>query len=82
MTDHINDQIEMAENETVTVITESRNLKTLPFRPSKDQLSSEKLWEDWFEEIEREFCYFKIVNPQDKKDALILYEGQEISRLE
>lgn len=38
--------LEMAEHEQVTVITESRNLKALPFRPSEDQLTTGKTWED------------------------------------
>ena len=74
--------LEMADNETVTVVTESRNLRTLPFRPSEDQLSTGKVWGDWLEGIERKFRYFKIGNPQDKKDAMIIYGGPEISRLE
>ena len=68
-------------NETVTVITESRNLKALPFRPFEDQLSTGKAWEDWLEGIEREFRYFRITSALDKKDAIIIYGGQEISRL-
>ena len=74
--------LEMAEHEQVAVITESRNLKALPFRPSEDQLTTGKAWEDWLEGIEREFRYFKISHPRDKKDAMIIYRGQEISRLE
>ena len=74
--------LEMADNETVSVITESRNLRTLPFRPSEDQLYTGKVWGDWLEGIEREFRYFKIGNPQDKKDAMIIYGGPEISCLE
>ena len=73
--------IDMGDNETVTVITESRNLRTLPFKLSEDQLSTGKSWEDWLEEIEREFRYFRISSPLDKKDALIIYGGQEIARL-
>ena len=72
----------MAENTEITVITESRNLRALPFRVTEDQLSTVKAWEDWLESLEREFRYFKITNPQDMKDALIIYGGQEISRLE
>ena len=56
---------EMADNEAVTIVMESRNLRALPFRPSEDQLSTGKAWEDWLEGIEREFRYFKITNPQD-----------------
>lgn len=73
--------IDMGDNETVTVITESRNLRSLPFKPSEDQLSTGKAWEDWLEEIEREFRYFRITSPLDKKDAIIIYGGQEIARL-
>ena len=32
--------IDMDANERVTVVTETRNLRTLPFRPSEDQLST------------------------------------------
>ena len=35
-----------------------------------------------WEEIEREFRYFKITDPNDKKDALIIFGGKEIARLE
>ena len=75
--------IDMAGNESVTIITtETRNLRALPFLITGDQLSTGKEWEDWLEAIEREFRYFKIINPLDKKVALIIYGGKEISRLE
>ena len=75
--------IDMAGNEAVTIVTtETRNLRALPFLITEDQLSTGKEWEDWLEAIEREFSYFKIINPLDKKDALIIYGGKEISRLE
>ena len=75
--------IDMAGNEAVTIITtETRNLRALPFRIREDQLYTGKEWEEWLEAIEREFRYFKISNPVDKKDALIIYGDKEISRLE
>ena len=74
--------LDMGENEAITIITESRNLRALPFRPSEDQLSNGKAWEDWLDGIEREFRYFKITNALDKKDAMIIYGGQELARLE
>ena len=73
--------IDMGDNETVTLITESRNLRTLPLKLSEDQLSTGKSLEDWLQEIEREFRYFRISSPLDKKDALIIYGEQEIARL-
>ena len=69
----------MGESETVIIITESRNLRTLPFRPAEDQLMTEKAWKDWLDGIEREFRYFRITNPLDKKDAMIIYGGQEVA---
>ena len=74
--------LDMVDNNTVTIISESRSLRALPFRVTEDQLSTGKEWEDWLEAIEREFRYFKISSPADKKDALIIYGGKEIARLE
>ena len=36
----------MAENNRVTIINESRNLRMLPFIPPEDQLLVGKAWED------------------------------------
>ena len=72
--------LDMVDNNAVTIITQSRNLRALPFRPSEDQLSTGKAWEDWLEEIEREFGYFKITSAPDKKDAIIIYGGQKIAQ--
>ena len=75
--------IDMAESAAVTVIaTETRNLRALPFRPTEDQLTTGKAWEEWLDGIEREFRYFRIGNPADRKDAMIIYGGKEIARLE
>ena len=75
--------IDMAESAAVTVIaTESRNLRALPFQPTEDQLTTGKAWEEWLDDIEREFRYFRIGNPADRKDAMIIYGGKEIARLE
>ena len=68
--------------EVTIVTTETRNLRELPFLPSEDQLSTGKAWEEWLDDIEREFRYFRISNPIDRKDALIIYGGKEIARLE
>ena len=75
--------IDMAGNEAVTInTTETWNLRALPFQITEDQLSTGKEWEDWLEAIEREFRYFKLSNPIDKKDALIIYGRKEIAQLE
>ena len=71
-----------AQQLPVQVITATRNLKSQPFIPGDDPIVKGKAWDDWLEEIEREFGYFKITEPLDKKDALIIYGGKEIARLE
>lgn len=64
-----------------TILT--RNLKTPPaFVPEDDQLTTGQAWDEWLEEIKREFRYFRITDPLDKKDALIIYGWKEIVWLE
>ena len=59
-----------------------RNLHSKPFIPSDDAMTTGKEWEIWVEGIEREFRFFSITADQDKVDALIIYGGPEIARLE
>ena len=66
----------------VHVVAETRNLKSQPFTIPEDANTIGREWEEWVEGIEREFRYFKISDPLDKKDALIIYGGKEIARLE
>ena len=42
----------------------------------------DKNWKLWLEEIKREFRYFRIDTPTDKKDPLIIFGGREIAYLE
>ncbi len=77
----------MAEGEaepptTVHVITETRNLRSSPFIAPEEPCATGNAWEEWLEAIEREFRYFKITDPIDKKDALIIYGGKEVAKLE
>ncbi|KAJ7377510.1 hypothetical protein OS493_028493 [Desmophyllum pertusum] len=70
----------------VRIITESRNLRALPCTPGDDQLNTgENVQDDWIKEIESFLVfqnYFRIMDPLDKKDALLIYGGKEIARLE
>ena len=69
------------QNESAaTVVTERRNLLIQPFKPT-DRLSVGKAGGEWLEEIEREFRYYRIKAPNDKKDALLLFGGRELRRL-
>jgi hypothetical protein len=54
--------MDRGEPQRITVVTETRNLRTLPFVQNEDLLSTGKQWEEWIEEIEREFRYFRITN--------------------
>ncbi|CAC5361325.1 unnamed protein product [Mytilus coruscus] len=74
--------MDRGEPQQITLVTETRNLRSQPFIQSDDQISTGKHWEEWLESIEREFRYFRITEPADKKDALIIYGGKDISRLE
>jgi glycyl-tRNA synthetase alpha subunit len=67
---------------TVRVITETRNLRSPPFIAPEEPCATGNAWEEWLEGIEREFRYFKITDPVDKKDALIIYGGKQVAKLE
>lgn len=68
--------------QAIQVVTETRNLRTQPFIIPDEANSVGKAWEEWLEGIEREFRYFRITKAVDKKDAIIIYGGKEIARLE
>ena len=67
---------------TIHVVIQTRNLKIQPFITPEDANAIGREWEDWVEDIEREFRFFKITDPLDKKDPLIIYGGKQIARLE
>jgi len=64
------------------VITATRTLKSQPFNPGDDLIATGQAWDNWLKEIKWAFRYFKITEPLDKKDALIIYGRKEIARLE
>ena len=56
-----------------------RILRVEPFIPRDNPIDTG--WEEWIEDIEREMRYFKIVEVQDKIDALLIFGGKEVKRL-
>ena len=54
----------------------------MPFKEPKEYLDIKKAWEAWLEEAERQFRFCKINIPADKKDALLIYGGKQLVRLE
>ena len=51
------------------------------FVQNEDPLSTGKQWEEWIEGIVKGFRYFRITEPVENKDALLIYGGKEIVRL-
>ena len=68
--------------QAIRVVTETRNLRTQPFVIPDETNAVGKAWQERLEGIEREFRFFKISEAVDKKDAMIIYGGNEIARLE
>ena len=60
----------------------SRKLQILPFIAEENRLYAGRAWKEWLEELERQFRFFRINLPSDKKDALLIYGGRELVRLE
>ena len=71
----------MASNDTNTVVT-SRKRPILPFNAAESRLSIGKAWDEWLEEVERQFRLLRINITSDKKEALLIYSGRELVRLE
>lgn len=59
-----------------------RNLRINPFTVEDDHIATGDKWEEWLEELEREMRFFRISEAEDKKDAMLIYGGAEIRRLE
>ena len=59
-----------------------RNLRIQPFTVDEDHIATGEKWDNWLEELEREMRFFRISDAADKKDAMLIYGGTEIRRLE
>lgn len=60
-----------------------RNLRIDPFIVDEaDHIATGEKWDEWLEELEREMRFFRISDATDKKDAMLIYGGVEIRRLD
>ena len=59
-----------------------RNLKINPFTVDEDHLAMGEKWDEWLDELEREMRFLRISDAADKKDAMLIYGGVEIRRLD
>ena len=66
------------QNITVT----NRQLHITPFAIDRDTTNTANRWDKWKKDIERQFRFFGIRDPELKKDALIIYGGHNIADLE
>lgn len=58
------------EPQNITIVTETRNLRSQLYIPSEDQISAGKQYKIWLESIQREFQCFRIImitGPEDKR---------------
>ena len=58
----------------------SFNIK--PFITDRDSTKTANKWDQWKKNIERQFRFSGISDPDLKKDGLIIYRGEDISELE
>ena len=66
------------QNITVT----NRRLNITPFVIDRDPTNTANRWDKWKKDIERQFRFFCIHEPELKKDGLIIYRGRDIADLE
>ena len=66
------------QNITVT----NRQLNITPFAINRDPTNTANRWDKWKKDIELQFRFFGIHDPELKKDGLIIYGGCNIADLE
>ena len=71
----------MGDNKEI-IIMAGRDLRIMPFRAPKNRLSCGIAWKKWLDNTERQFRFFRIEHPSDKKDALMIYGGKQLAYLE
>ena len=59
--------MDRGEQQRITVITETRNLRSAPFIPSEDHISTGKQWEERLESVEWKFRYYRINMPKTER---------------
>ena len=64
----------------ITVV--NRQLSIRPFTISNDANDTVVRWAKWKKDIERQFRFFGLTDPEVKKDGLIIYGGSKIADLE
>ena len=66
----------------LTMAKGGRNLRINPFNVDEDHIATGEKWDEWLEELEREMRFFRISDAADRKDAMLIYGGVDIRRLE
>ena len=59
-----------------------RNLTIKPFTVDEDHIATGEKWDEWLDKLEREMRFFQIRDAVDMTDAMLIYGGLEIRRLE
>ena len=59
-----------------------RNLTIKLFTVDEDHIATGEKFDEWLDELEREMRFFRISDAGDIKDAMLIYGGVEIRRLE
>ena len=71
----------MGDNKEISIMA-GRDLRIMPFKAPKNRISCGIAWKKWLDNTERQFRFFRIEHPSDKKDALMIYGGKELAYLE
>ena len=58
------------------------DLRVEHFKSLQDRFSTGKAWKEWIENFERQLRFFNVKNVSDRKDALLIFGGNEITRLD
>ena len=69
-------------NVSTNISVINRQLNVRPFQTTQNRTETATRLEKWLKDIERQFRYLGITEPETQKDGLIIYGGQIIADLE
>ena len=72
----------MGPNQRVRFNLISGDLRVEHFNSTHNRFLTWKTWQEWIENFERQLRFFNIRDASDRKDALLIFGGNEITRLD
>ena len=69
----------MTQPQNQTLFIKHKQLNLQPFQLTEDTMTSGRNWERWLKDFGKQAQYYGIWNPEEKKQALLVFGGREVT---